>query len=305
LIFFVFFWVFFIILSFCFIYGRPIHINDDIKQEVVEQCTLTSQEGTICKIHPKNIHPLQFGIAGIEVECKKSRLESMSKSKLSNYLQKFENRVNCIVGRGGIYLVDGHHMSRALYDANIKDKRKELYCNVIGNLVDLDTDDFWDELLEGSRIWLFDEKGFAPLAPEHLPSKLGKMIDDPYRTLAWMVQHVGGFNKTGVDFEDFMWSNFFRDLIDLNTSSLYPVPRPAQNASSSWSWCEVRPNSKRCVPDQIAALRKVLPLALQLSESKAASHLPGFGTGVARAPNCGNYTAVDFLDLKKDFWQLS
>lgn len=272
----------------------------------ISKCDKHSEAGSVCVMQVEDLRPLQFGIAGIEVECKRRRFESMSQPELDEYLQKEKNRVNVILGRKGVYLVDGHHMSRALLDADVSDKHKKVYCNVVDNLVHLDTDDFWDRLLIDNRIWLYDEKGFCPLAPEHLPRRLSKMLDDPFRTLAWLVQHAGGFLKSGIDFEDFQWTNFFRQNVDIKSNSLvklsskYDLSHIYQYTNAtSWKWCQVRPNSKRCMPDQLQFLERVLPLALELAASEEASHLPGYGDGNVDPPKCGNYSALLFVNDAK------
>jgi len=282
--------------------------STDIDYRTLKKCDEKNQNGSVCYYPVEEIRPLQFGIAGIEVECKKNRLESMSDKKLERYTRK---RVNCVIAKKGVYLVDGHHTSRALLDADIKKEYKNVYCDVVANMVHLDQDDFWDDLLLNRRLWLFDEKGSAPLAPEHLPSRLSKMIDDPFRTLAWLTQHAGGFLKTGIDFEDFQWANFYRNTIDLRQETLIDKTVDAngclQEARSfeyanltSWDWCQVRPNSKRCLPNQLESLRRILPLAIKLAMSDEAKHLPGFGDGVASPMNCGNSPKLRFVNDAKE-----
>jgi len=299
--------LFLIVLFFDLSYSSSDESLSDSESNDIPKCSLDLQEGSVCIIKPEDLRPLQFGIAGIEVDCKKGRFENMTHHQLKKYLKKEQNRVNVILSSNGVYLVDGHHMSRALLDADVSKKHKKIYCNVLANLVHLDMDEFWDELLMNNRIWLYDEKGYCPLAPEHLPIQLSNMLDDPYRTLAWMVQHAGGFQKSGIDFEDFQWTNFFRQRIDLSTNSRVRLQSAHDlghiyqyNNLTSWTWCQVRPNSRRCIPDQLRSLETILPLALKLSVSDEASYLPGYGDGIVDPPNCGNYRDLEFLNDAKE-----
>jgi len=260
------------------------------------------------------MRPSQFGIGGIEVKCKKDRFESFSSSELKKYLESADRRVDVIIGRKSrFYVLDGHHMSRALLDADVKEDEKVIYCNIVENLSDLSDDEFWIQMIGENNVWLYDEKGISPLAPEHLSGDLDGMLDDPFRTLAWMVQDSGGYMKTGLDFEDFLWANFMRDSIDLETgklikgSSLKPnkrAPHRAGNDSnaSQWTWCQVRPNSEECLANQASKLEKALPVALVLARSIAASGLPGYGQGVVAPPDCGRGTYLDFMNSVTKPW---
>jgi len=285
-------------LSFLFVFLLDGSSSSSVSETKIRKCSPDLEEGRVCEIHPKDVLPLQYGIASIEVDCKKRRFESMTTKELDRYLEKPKNYVRIVIGPGGrFYLTDGHHMSKALLDADVKDSHKTLYCTVLANLADLDMDDFWDYLIEHNMIWLYDEKGMAPIAPEHLPSSLSHMLDDPYRTLVWMVQKAGGFVKTGTDFEDFVWSNFYRLNIDLgNTARIYSSDQVQDGRNSTtWKWCQVRPTSRRCIPDVQQSLEKIIPLALLLSSSEEAAHLPGYGVGIAEAPNCGSYEGLAYL----------
>lgn len=279
-----------IVLFFSYVCSIPI--------DAAPECTSSSKAGSVCTLHPDQMRPSQFGYGGLEVKCKKDRFESFTSSELKKYLESADRRVDIIIGeKSGYYVLDGHHMSRALLDSDVKDDEKVIYCNIVDNWSDLSDRDFWMSMVEDNRVWLYDEKGVAPLAPEHLSTSLDGMLDDPFRTLAWMVQDAGGYLKTGTPFEDFLWANFLRDNIDLNSSSLIIKDSNRTNIrESSFTWCEVRPNSEECLSNQASKLKKALPVALVLSRSESASSLPGYGKGVIDPPDCGAGTYLDFIN---------
>jgi len=271
-------------------------------------CDKSTKIGEVCSLTPEDVKPSQFSFGAVEVRCKIDRFESMTDSQLKAYLEDPARRVEIIIGPNDkYYLLDGHHMSRALLDADVPNKLKVIQCNVVENWSSKTQEEFWELMLNEHKLWLFDENGIAPFAPEHLSSSIDGLLDDPYRTLAWMVQSAGGYLKIPVPFQDFMWANFLREHIDLysgrliskgvgrvKSSSIFKASTPAENGTS-WTWCQVRPYSDNCLSDQISRLERVIDLAVTLSESSAASSLPGYGEGQIDPPNCGESSALNFV----------
>ncbi|WP_267961670.1 ParB-like protein [Sphingobium sufflavum] len=62
--------------------------------------------------------------------------------------------------------------------------------------------------------WLhpYDEEG-RPCSWKDIPSHVGGLIDDPYRSLAGDVREAGGFAKTPTPYSEFLWADYFRDHI--------------------------------------------------------------------------------------------
>jgi len=204
-----------------------------------------------------------------------------------------------VIGDDGYFILDGHHFSIAVYEADIDDDLRYVYATVENNYKSLSTDDFWSKLVDNNYVWLFDQKGFGPISPRIFPTKLDEMLNDPFRALAWMVCDAGGFGKIGAPFEDFVWANFFRSQIPLTSISEAYANNilkessknntvPSYLKSSSFTWCEVDPYSKNCLPDESEALEFALPIAMGLANSSAAELLPGYKQGFIDPPKCGN-----------------
>eukprot|EP01114_Cavostelium_apophysatum_P023693 TRINITY_DN9008_c0_g1_i1.p1 TRINITY_DN9008_c0_g1~~TRINITY_DN9008_c0_g1_i1.p1 ORF type:complete len:285 (+),score=26.27 TRINITY_DN9008_c0_g1_i1:27-881(+) len=256
------------------------------KFEGTDYCDDKMVGGSVCKIKTKDLRPSQFGIGLNEVKCRMDRIESMSKSDLEDYLKEEKNWVSVVIGPHGIYLTDGHHGSRAVHEADIDDDEKVMYAKVIDNWAKYTSDEFWMKLVDEGYLWLVDEKGFGPIAPEWFPKDLSNMANDPYRSLAWMTKHEGAWAKVGKPFEDFLWANFFRKHVPFN-SSVPLAGGPFETNYSSWTWCSVRPYSPACLPDETQALQDVLPMALKMAASPLAADLPGYGEGIVDVPKCG------------------
>jgi len=212
----------------------------------------------------------------MECKCKRSFLESLSKKDLVDYLSNKKRIIPIIIGDGGFYMKDRHHLTRALNDADVDDSLKYLTCNVTENWVSHKK--FWSRMIEEEHVWLYDEKGLQPVSPLHLPRHADKLVDDPFRSLAWMVRNAGGYGKSDLPFAELMWTNFFRQNIDLKEDN---------QSEPQETWCKVAPYSEECLPDQEHALNKVFPKAMRLAMSPAADNLPGYGQGELDPADCG------------------
>jgi len=252
----------------------------DISKSKVKDCTLHSQPGDTCIARVKDLSPTQFGVGMQEVYCKTKRFEDMSTKELDEYLK--DHPIPIIIGPSGFYMEDHHHLARSLYDADIDDSLKDVYCEVEFNWKAMENgDDFWHQMVTFGKVWLYDQHGNQPMSPEYLPTNVAEMLDDPLRSLSWMVRNEGGFGKSDDSYSEFLWANFFRANIPKKATP------PRANNSTTWDWCNVRPYSEACFPDQIKWLAQALPVAMKLSQSHAAANLPGYKKGEIDPPNCG------------------
>jgi len=79
-------------------------------------------------------------------------------------------------------------------------------------------------------VWLYDEKGNQPINPFFL-STLDHLVNDPYRSLAWMARRQGAYNKDVVSYQELIWANFFRDNVPFNSSTTPYTVDPV-----NWNW---------------------------------------------------------------------
>jgi len=143
----------------------------------------------------------------IEVEAKAKKLAKKEHDDYQKYLKK--HPIPVIVGNAGqFYMVDHHHLARAL---EMIGKSKALI-EIVQNWNDLSSADFWKRMIDEHDVYLYDETG-APRSPSELPRSVADLADDPYRSLAGEVEDEGGFQKTGY-FVEFVWAQFFRTRID-------------------------------------------------------------------------------------------
>src|SRR6202008_1371146 len=75
---------------------------------------------------------------------------------------------------------------------------------------------FWREMNDNQWANPLDKNGGGPIN-SMLPEILGKLVDDVYRSLAGYVRDAGGYDKTPTAFAEFVWADFFRRNIAIET----------------------------------------------------------------------------------------
>src|SRR5579864_8226412 len=137
------------------------------------------------------LRPTQMTVGFREVEVKRAELRQDFKKK-NAAVRLGANQVPVVIGpQGRLYLTDHHHLSLALLDL----KQKHVLTRVDADLSHLSVEAFWPVM--DARGWChpYDAAGrrrkFA-----RIPERLKELVDDPYRSLAGMVQRAGGYAKS-------------------------------------------------------------------------------------------------------------
>ena len=150
------------------------------------------------------LRPTQITVGMREVKAKRKRWREESRKKGEDFLGK--HMIPVILGpKGRHYVIDHHHLARALHDEGVK----EVAVTVIANLSKLDRDSFW--FVMDNRDWThpFDADG-RRRPYSGLPKSVDKLIDDPFRSLAGELRRAGGFAKDTTPFSEFLWADFLR-----------------------------------------------------------------------------------------------
>ena len=164
-------------------------------------CQSDTAVGNWCEIGIDALHPTQGGVGQIQVDETQATLAGMSAKQLDKLMKKKEIPV-VIAPDGSYWLVDRHHLTKALWQQGVKDAPVK----VIGRLQD--KANFWSQMQNNHWAWLKDEKG-QPLTPEQLPTRIDQLPDYPYRTLAGLLQNAGYFRKDKqVYFVEFAWASW-------------------------------------------------------------------------------------------------
>jgi hypothetical protein len=153
------------------------------------------------------LRPTQITVGLGEVAERRTRWRGQQGKRAARYLGK--HMIPVILGpQGDPYLIDNHHLARALYDEGVK----SVLILVIADLRKLDAPAFW--FVMDNRGWLhpYDERG-RRRTHEDLPSSVKGLRDDPFRTLAGQLRRSGGFAKETIPFAEFLWADFLRRRI--------------------------------------------------------------------------------------------
>jgi hypothetical protein len=206
------------------------------------------------------LRPTQMTLGMVEVALKRDAWRAQSGKKLADLLGR--HMVPVILGpREERYLIDHHHLARALHDEGIE----SLFVTVVADFHKLDEHDFWNMMEFHAWTHPYDGKG-RRRDYRDLPKTIKDLEDDPFRSLAGQLRAIGGFAKDTTPFSEFVWADFLRRRI--------------------------KPKDVR--KDFASALQS----ALEFAKSAEANYLPGWcaphGTGV-KAPKGGKGRATPKL----------
>jgi hypothetical protein len=193
-------------------------------------------------LHPVSIlslRPTQMTVGMREVKEKRQRWrEHKSKKKQAELLGK--HMIPVVHGPDEhYYVVDHHHLARALHDEGVKD----ILVSVIGDLTMVGREAFWGVMDNKRWAYPYDAKGERRHFKD-LPKSVSDLKDDPFRSLAGELRRAGGFAKDTTPFSEFLWADFLRRH----------VPRKSVEAHFS----------------------KAMEKALELAKSNDAIYLPGW-----------------------------
>ena len=186
-----------------------------------------------------SLRPTQMTVGMKEVKEKRKRWrEHKSKRKQAEILGK--HMIPVVRGPDDrYYVVDHHHLARALHDEGVKD----ILVTVIGDLTMVERDAFWEVMDNKRWAYPYDAKGDRRHFKD-LPKSIKDLRDDPFRSLAGELRRAGGFAKDTTPFSEFLWAGFLRRRI-----------------------------SRKVVEDNFA---KAMEKSLALARSHDAVYLPGW-----------------------------
>lgn len=166
----------------------------------------TTREPVLVPISIDDLRPTQLTVGLKEVERKRHHWRDQGKNG-----GKFLGRhmIPVVLGpKQRSYVIDHHHLARALHDEG----QTEVLTTVVADLSKLGREAFWVFL--DNRGWLhpFDERGKRQ-DYSAIPKHIGKLIDDPFRSLAGAVREAGGYAKETTPFSEFIWADYFRRRI--------------------------------------------------------------------------------------------
>jgi hypothetical protein len=165
--------------------------------------------GTLHEVEIHKLRPTQITVGMIEVHDKRARLEAMKKHEQRDFMQA--HPIPAVWGPDGkLYITDHHHLGRAASEANVDTG----FFLVEADYSNVPIAQFWPKMNAENWAHPIDQQGKA-CGFEDIPNHLGKLIDDPYRSLAGYVRDAGGYDKTPTAFAEFQWADFFRTRVTI------------------------------------------------------------------------------------------
>ncbi|WP_372652196.1 ParB-like protein [Halobacteriovorax sp.] len=156
----------------------------------------------------ERVHPTQAFIGLDQIPSKIKKIEKKyKKNKLTEYLK--EKWTPAIIGPDNKYwIIDRHHLSYSILKSKIPNKKQGLFIKVIFDWSSYSWSYFKERMNDKSFLYLKDDK-FKPITFEELPLSIGKLRDNPYRSLAYFAREKNCFNKVNVPFLEFTWGEYF------------------------------------------------------------------------------------------------
>ncbi len=162
------------------------------------------REPVLTTVAIDELRPTQITVGMREVAAKRKHWRETAAKKGAKFLGK--HMIPVILGpKHRHYVIDHHHLARALHDEGVKD----LAVTVVANLSKLDADAFWTVM--DNRNWMhpFDAEG-RRRHYQDIPKSVTRLVDDPFRSLAGELRRAGGFAKDTTPFSEFLWADFLR-----------------------------------------------------------------------------------------------
>jgi hypothetical protein len=165
---------------------------------------MTVREPMLVPVAITDLRPTQITVGMREVKAKRKTWRDTWTKKGEKFLGK--HMIPVILGpKGRHYVIDHHHLARALHDEGVK----HVAVTVVANLSKLDTESFWFNMDNHNWMHPFDDKG-RRRSYEDIPNSVTELVDDPFRSLAGELRRAGGFAKDTTPFSEFIWADFLR-----------------------------------------------------------------------------------------------
>jgi len=180
----------------------------------VAECSLALGLQTHCLCAVSQLHPTQITVGIQQVREKERELAKKSVAKLGGYLRS--HPAPAVWGPGGaLYIIDHHHLSRALWNRG----GTRMYCEIKANFSADASAELWEKMETMGWAYPYDESG-TKRESNAIPPTVAGLRDDPYRSLAGYVRDACGYEKSNAVFAEFRWAEYFRKQIPIKPSQI-------------------------------------------------------------------------------------
>ncbi|MGH7022490.1 MAG: ParB-like protein, partial [Caulobacteraceae bacterium] len=200
-------------------------------------------EPTLHPVAIADLRPTQITVGMHEVDLKREHWRELTAAKGADFLGR--HMIPTVIGpKKRHYLTDNHHLARAMWDEGVT----EVLVTVQVDLSALSKVSFWRYLDNRALCHPYNDDGVRVHFDE-IPGAIAKLVDDPYRSLAGSLRHVGGYSKDMTPFSEFLWADFLRSRIKRRAvekdfdDSLKKALKLAKSDDAAYlpGWCGVDP----------------------------------------------------------------
>ncbi|MBR8827121.1 MAG: hypothetical protein DSM107014_04315 [Gomphosphaeria aponina SAG 52.96 = DSM 107014] len=151
---------------------------------------------TECQISIGDLHPTQAHVGMYQVNYTVAWLKLIEDGKSQKFASIEEllkqKVVPVVIGpEGKLYLVDHHHLLRAIWNYYQGNPNTKVYIKYLQNWED--KPDFWAAMQTNNYTYL--ETRGKEIQPSELPNSIGDLTDDPYRAAVGMAMQWGLFKQ--------------------------------------------------------------------------------------------------------------
>jgi hypothetical protein len=159
------------------------------------------------KISIADLRPTQLTLGLSEVALRAAKISKMSPRDREAYLDR--KSIPHVIGPGKrIYIVDHHHLARALWSLGI---REAVLGDQLADWFDLEIGPFWRKMEANGYCWPIDADGNRrPYAA--IPHHVGDLTDNVWRSLARELRGKA-FENLDTPFQEFIWGDYFRTFM--------------------------------------------------------------------------------------------
>jgi hypothetical protein len=242
------------------------------------ECTGEEMPDDQCLIRLSSLRPTQVAFGRLAALCKQQDMEDYSSVQdLQQYLNK--NPIPIVIGDNGqFYATDHHHLAIALYNSDFEfvytqqGNERFVPVTIIDNQNGKKSEaQFWQYMQLKNYTYLYDQHGKS-ITYKQLPQSITQLLNDPFRSLSYLVRKFGGYGKVDIFFQEFIWANYFR-------------------YSGGFSSLEKAGDNSNPMIEE-TQLESIFAQALKMAKSKDASFLPGWDKGEKDKPTCALWKHV-------------
>jgi hypothetical protein len=159
------------------------------------------------KVAIVDLRPTQLTLGLAEVASRAAKIAKQTPQERDEGLAR--KAIPYVRGPGNnIFMVDHHHLARALWSLNI---REAVLGDELADWSNLDIKPFWRQMEANGFCWPIDADGNRrPYSA--IPHHVGELTDNVWRSLARRVRGKA-FENLDTPFQEFIWGDYFRTFM--------------------------------------------------------------------------------------------